>query len=81
MNPKIVASDRNRHPKYEPLYDKDPSTGATIEIFYADHVLTGMRGAGWFWWSCKPGQLPQWPPAGPFATGYGAYRDALGSFK
>jgi len=65
-------------PQLEPLYDTDPRTGATVEVFYADRVLTGMRGAGWHWWSCKPGALPEWPPNGPFATSYGAYRDALG---
>ena len=35
------------------------------------------RGRGWFWWLCKPGSLPEVPPTGPFATSYGAYRDAL----
>jgi hypothetical protein len=81
MNPKAVASDPQRHPKYEPLYDVDPCTGATIEIFFADHVFAGMKGAGWFHWTCKPGLVPDWPPNGPFATSYSAYRDALGSVE
>jgi hypothetical protein len=75
MHPK--ASDAQRHAKYEPLYDTDPSTGARIEVFFADRVLTGMNGAGWHWWSCPPGGPPQWPPHGPFATSYGAYQDAM----
>ena len=77
MQTKTLASEPQRHPKYEPLYDVHPRTGATIEVFYADRVLSGMRGTGWHWWSCKPGALPEWPPRGPFATSYGAYRDAL----
>jgi hypothetical protein len=77
MNPKTVASGPQRRPNYEPLYDVDPRTGATVEVFYADRVLTGMRGAGWHWWSCKPGSVPEWPPAGPFSTSYSAYRDAM----
>jgi hypothetical protein len=65
-------------PTYEPLYDLHPETGATIEIFYADHVFAGMTGAGWFWWTCKPGSVPEWPPKGPFGSCYRAYCDALG---
>jgi hypothetical protein len=64
---------------YEPLYDIDPQTGASIEVFYADRVLAESFGthAGWFWWTCRPGCLPDRPPIGPFATSYRAYRDAL----
>jgi hypothetical protein len=35
------------------------------------------RGAGWFWWSCQSGFLPDAEPTGPFATSDAAYRDAL----
>ena len=79
----VVRSDPQRRPAYEPLYDIDPRTGATIEIFWADRVLAGsfgMRGAGWVWWSCQRGSLPG-QPIGPFGTSYLAYRDALGSFE
>jgi hypothetical protein len=75
-----VISDRERRAAYEPLYDIDPETGTCIEVFYVDRVLAesfGTRGAGWFWWSSQPGLLPDGPPAGPFATSYSAYRDAL----
>ena len=36
---------------YEPLYDVDPRSGATIEVFYADRVLAKSFGtrARWFW--------------------------------
>jgi hypothetical protein len=74
-------SDPKRRAGYEPLYDTDPSTGAKIELFFADRLLTGMKGAGWHWWSCKPGGLPEWPPNGPFPTAYRAYCDAVASFK
>jgi hypothetical protein len=73
------TSHTQRGAAYEPLYDFDQHTGAIIEVFYADHVLAGMKGAGWHWWSCKPGSLPEWPPNGPFPTGYSAYRDARGA--
>jgi hypothetical protein len=70
-------SDPRQRARYEPLYTTDPNTGTITEVFHADRVLTGMRGAGWFWLSCEPGGLPEWPPNGPFGTSFGAYRDAL----
>jgi hypothetical protein len=66
----IITSSPSRRRAYEPLYDIDPPTGATIELFYGDVVLDGPR---WFWWSCRRGRLPDKPPDGPFA-----YRDATG---
>jgi hypothetical protein len=74
-----VSSDPKRRAAYEPLYDIDPRTGASVEIFYADRVLAESFGArsGWFWWSCQKGFLPDREPTGPFATSYLAYRDAV----
>jgi hypothetical protein len=77
---RAIVSRMERRPAYEPLYDIDPRTGASIEVFYADRVLAesfGTGGAGWCWWACQPGCLPEGPPIGPFATSYAAYRDAL----
>jgi hypothetical protein len=78
---RAVISDPKRRAAFEPLYDIDPRSGASIEVFYADRVLAksfGTGGAGWCWWACQPGCLPDGPPIGPFATSYAAYRDALG---
>jgi hypothetical protein len=75
----IVFSDPKRRPTTEPLYDVDPRTGATLEVFYADRVLAqtvGAHCAGWFWWSCQRACLPG-PATGPFATSYRAYKNAL----
>ncbi len=72
-----TKAERSRH---EPLYDTDPRTGATIEVFYGDAVLArsfGARGPGWFCWSCAAGRVPMAPPLGPFATSYAAYRQAM----
>jgi hypothetical protein len=62
-----------------PLYDINPLTGISIEVFYADRTLEtfGRGGAGWFWWPRRRGCLPEGPATGPFATSYGAYRHAL----
>ena len=76
--PRRTTSPQSR---FEPLYDTHPHTGTTFEVFYADTVLAlsfGLRSSGWCWWLCSPGDLPDGPPVGPFATSYAAYRDALG---
>ena len=80
---RAVISDPKRRTAYEPLYDIDPQTGATVEIFYADRALAtsfGTPDTGWFWWACRPTCLPG-AVAGPFADNYLAYRDALGGLK
>jgi hypothetical protein len=64
---------------HEPLYDIDPQTGTTIEVFCADRTLEtfGRCGAGWFWWPRRRGCSPDGSPTGPFATSYAAYRHAM----
>ena len=64
---------------HEPLFDIDPRTGTSIEVFFADRALEtfGRCGAGWFWWSRRRGFSPVGPAAGPFATSYAAYRHAM----
>ena len=75
---RAVVSELVRRAACEPLYDLDPQTGASIEVFYADQVLAASFGTrpGWFFWTCRPGCLPDDLPRGPFATSYLAYRDA-----
>jgi hypothetical protein len=72
----IIAAQR---PAYEPLYDIDPHTGLTIEVFHVDKVLAASfdRRSGWFWWKCWPGCLPDGEPYGPFPSSYRAYRNAI----
>jgi hypothetical protein len=73
----IVTSKLERRAAYEPVYDVDPRTGASIEVFYADEVLAKSFGtrSGWFWWSCRHDFLLEDPPTGLFATSYAAYRN------
>lgn len=75
------ASNPYRLVAYEPFYHRDPQTGGTIEIFYAHSALAESFGsrAGWHWWIFPPDRLPDGPPRGPFATGYRAYFDAMGT--
>jgi hypothetical protein len=75
---RAVISDPKRNTAYEPLYDIDPQTGASVEIFYADPAVAnsfGMCDTGWFWWTCQGGSLPEGKPSGPFGTSYAAYRN------
>ena len=64
---------------HDPLYDVDPQTGTSIEVFYADWALEtfGRGGAGWFWCARRRGYSAEGQPTGPFATSYAAYRHAM----
>jgi hypothetical protein len=66
-------------PRYEPLYDVHPLSGASIEVFYANRALEafGWCGGGWFWCTRRRGFAPAAAPTGPFATSYAAYRHAM----
>jgi|SRR5579862_3131385 len=80
----LVTSQLECRDAHEPLYEIDALTGDTVEIFYGDPVLAksfGARGAGWFWWSCRRGSLPDCLPTGPFPTSFAAYRDTPASLK
>ena len=75
---RAVISDPRRRTAYEPLYDIDPQTGASVEIFYADRVLAtsfGTRWRGVVLVVLSAQLLPDGPPTGPFATSYAAYRN------
>jgi hypothetical protein len=73
------TSDPRQRARPEPLFDIHPRTGVSVEVFYADRTLEtfGRCGSGWFWWSRRRGFAPDSPAAGPFATPYAAYRDAV----
>jgi hypothetical protein len=72
--PAVTSNSRR-----ESLFDVDPRTGATIEIFYTDRTLEtfGRCGAGWFWWPRRRGFSPGGPAMGPFVTSYAAYHHAM----
>ena len=78
MAPWAPSNPRQRAGR-EPLYDVNPLTGASIEVFYADRTLEtfGRCGAGWFWCFRRRGFSPDGRPTGPFATSYTAYRNAM----
>jgi hypothetical protein len=79
MVPHAPAPDPKQRTRREPLFDINPRTGASIEVFYADRTLEtfGRCGAGWFWWFRRRGFSPDGSLTGPFATSYAAYRHAL----
>jgi hypothetical protein len=54
---RAVISSVERRAVLEPLYDVDPRTGTSIEVFYADRVLAESFGtnSGWFWWVSQRG--------------------------
>ena len=52
-------SNPGQRARLEPLFDIHPQTGASLEVFYADHSLEtfGRCGAGWFWQARQAGLL------------------------
>jgi hypothetical protein len=56
----MAPTSRHQPARREPLYDIDPVTGVSVEVFYADRTVEtfGRGGAGWFWWSRRPGCAP-----------------------
>jgi hypothetical protein len=76
-----ARSNPSQRARCEPLFDVDPRTGVSIEVFYTDPTLEtfGSGEAGWFWWSRRRGYAPVGSLHGPFATSYAAYRQALGT--
>ena len=70
-----------------PKRASDPHALPDVEIFYNDaDVVNGHARnfdangepveAGWYWWPCFPGCLPDGEPSGPFATEAEALADA-----
>ncbi len=68
-----------------PARESDPYALPDIEVFYRDAndcTWTDEQGeqhndgAGWFYWFCFPGCLPDSDPVGPFATRDEALNDA-----
>ena len=75
----MAPASAPQRPWREPLFDIDPATGVSIEVFYAGHTLEtfGRGGCGWFWCPRQRGCSPDGSPTGPFATSYSAYRHAM----
>ena len=64
---------------FDPERADDPHALPDCEVFYADDLTDDdgePLGAGWYWWACFPGCLPDGDPCGPFATEAEALEDA-----
>ena len=66
---------------FDPEREHDPYALPDCEVFYAAAgELQDDDGepldAGWYWWACFPGCLPDGPPSGPFETEAAALEDA-----
>lgn len=72
---------------FDPKREADPYSLPDCEVFYAEEgeLWSGQPEigeenspnlAGWYWWACFPGCLPNGEPEGPFATAAEALADA-----
>jgi|688.fasta_scaffold80666_2 hypothetical protein len=76
---------------YHDIITDDQDIIGTVEIFKFDGVRVcegdcwadedgETLPAGWYWWTCVPGCLPDSDPFGPFATKTKAMDDAERSY-
>lgn len=64
---------------FDPAREEDPFALPDCEVFYADDLIDEngeQLPAGWYWWACSPGCLPDGEPYGPFDTEEEALADA-----
>jgi hypothetical protein len=73
----------------DPTRDAGPYALPDVEVFAVSHIVATynlanldhadeytITEAGWYWWSCFPGCLPDSQPFGPFDTEAEAIADA-----
>jgi hypothetical protein len=66
----------------DPSRENDKYALPDVEVWYAEEGEAGEDGdgepmpAGWYWWSCFPGCLPDGDPMGPFDSEEEAIEDA-----
>jgi len=58
----------------DPRRESDPHALPDVEVF--PHTAYGMEDAGWYYWFCLPGCLPDSDPFGPFETEAATIADA-----
>lgn len=67
---------------FNPARASDPAALPDAEVFYAQLGEMGVDAdgepseAGWYYWSCFPGCMPDSDAAGPYATEAEAIADA-----
>ena len=60
----------------DPQRADDPHALPNIEVFYVSAYNLDDLEAGWYWWACFPGCLPDGDATGPFASEAEAITDA-----
>ena len=71
---------------FNPKRESDPGALPDCEVFYRTALENAVDAwltedgealpAGWYWWACFPGCLPDSDPFGPFETEQEALADA-----
>jgi len=68
---------------YHQFLTPEDETYGSFEVFWCDEGTTFKNpegetygGAGWYWWACHPGCIPDGDPIGPFASSIEAYYHA-----
>lgn len=84
------AKTSNAHAGYHQFHDEDGEKFGSFEVFWCDEatLYSGEPSdvtdkdhpdyieAGWYWWPCFPGCLPDGDCLGPFSSSLDAMLDA-----
>ena len=66
----------------DPARENEPYALPNVEVFYVNEFdYIEAERAGWYWWSCFPGCLPDGEPSGPFDIEQEAVNDAQDYFS
>jgi len=73
----------------DPTREGDPYALPDVEVFFVDALTANYNrqnadhgddftvyDAGWYWWTCFPGCIPDGDPSGPYGTEAEALADA-----
>ena len=69
-----MSEKDSAHAGYHSFRHDDGEEFGTFEVYYASN---DVELAGWYWWPCFSGRLPDGEASGPFPTSRDAYEDAL----
>lgn len=72
------ASEAHALPNVETFYVSEVEARGNAMNDSEGEEPSPMTEAGWYWWPCFPGCLPDGEPIGPFATEAAAVADAQG---
>ena len=74
----LAAGDWRAERLAENVTESEPEEGEDSSAYEMEREAEAEKLAGWYWWTCSPGCLPDSDASGPFETELEALEDAGG---